>query len=223
MISNYALQRTLRIKYKENVATCFTIDVDARQFLVTARHVIPSVEDNVRIEIYHESRWKTVPCKVVGYTDDEVDIIVLAPAEQLTPKHPLLPTVDGLILGQDVYFLGFPYNLHLELYDANLYLPMPLVKKACVSLLSFGQGEPRRMLLDGHNNRGFSGGPVLFYPNGDSSGDIRVAGVISGFVSTSEKVFYQENATPLHYIYNTGIIRAFPIIYALEIIHDNPL
>lgn len=67
----------------------------------------------------------------------------------------------NIFYGQDIYFLGFPYGLQSDVGELNSNLPMPLVKKGIVS--SFLFENPRKvLLLDGHNNPGFSGGPVIY-------------------------------------------------------------
>lgn len=54
MITTNVLQRTFRIKYGENTGTCFTIDVDDRQYIATARHVVDGIQRKDTIEIFHE-------------------------------------------------------------------------------------------------------------------------------------------------------------------------
>ena len=68
-----------------------------------------------------------------------------------------------MIYGQDAYFLGFPYGLKSEYEDFNNNFPVPFVKKAIVSSLDTDKDCNRQIIfLDGHNNPGFSGGPVVF-------------------------------------------------------------
>ena len=40
MVPSNALQRTFRLNYRSESGTCFTLDVDARQYVVTARHLV---------------------------------------------------------------------------------------------------------------------------------------------------------------------------------------
>ena len=77
------------------------------------------------------------------------------------------------------------------------------------------------MLLDGHNNPGFSGGPVFFTSRDDQLP--KVAGVISGFRYNWEPIFLQGQPTDLSFQYNTGIIVAWSIAHAVEIINGNPI
>ena len=63
------------------------------------------------------------------------------------------------MLSQDVYFLGFPYDLTNDGGTINRNFPIPLIKKGILSAIQVG--EVKTLLLDGHNNPGFSGGPVV--------------------------------------------------------------
>jgi hypothetical protein len=84
-----------------------------------------------------------------------------------------------MYLSQDAYFLGYPYGLHAEGGSLNAHFPLAIVKKACLSMFALG-GPDAYILLDGHNNPGFSGGPVVFAPNGQGA-PTNVAAVVSGY------------------------------------------
>lgn len=63
-------------------------------------------------------------------------------------------------IGERVIFLGYPLGIK-TIADS---LTAPLVKGALVSGIIKSSDI---ILLDGHNNRGFSGGPVIAFKNGD--------------------------------------------------------
>ena len=181
------LQRTFRIAHGGQEGTCFTVDVDDRQYVITAKHVVQSIGGPCVVNIFQDGTWKNLHAQLVGHGKDGIDITVLAPAQQLSPTHPLQTTSAGITLSQDVFFLGFPYGLANEMGKANNYFPIPLVKKAIVSAMQFG--DVRKLLLDGHNNPGFSGGPVLYQSATDRDGSMTVIGVVSGYLQTSEPVY----------------------------------
>jgi len=222
MVPSNAIQRTFRIAYGDSAATCFTLDVDGRQYIVTARHVVPNAADTLLVRVHYNRQWQDLQCQVVGLATGEVDIAVLAPPHQLSPAHIFEPTTREMYLSQDAYFLGFPYGLHSEVGEINGNFPLPLVKKACVSMLAFGVAETKLMLLDGHNNPGFSGGPVVYAPPSQLAAT-RVAGVISGYHHHWESVYLGDDKTDLKYKYNTGIIVVYSIDYAIELIRANPI
>ena len=111
MIPTNVLQRTFRLRYGDNMGTGFTIDVDNRQYLITAHHVMPSVKANDSLLVHHANQWKHLDITLVGHGGPDFDVTVLALPVQLGPLHPLIPSSGGMALGQDVYFLGYPYGL----------------------------------------------------------------------------------------------------------------
>ena len=216
------LQRTFQLKFDDSQGTCFTIDIDNRQYIVTAKHLVKTIADRTTLEIKHEEVWKNLEVNLVGHCEGEIDISVLATGIQLSPTHPLPAGDMGMVvLGQDVLFLGFPYGIATNVGETNRDFPVPLVKKAIVS--AFDTPPRRSFLLDGHNNPGFSGGPVVFSQVEKSSTDLSVAGVISGYQRELESVYMEEQKTPLAYRSNTGIIIAYSIKHAVDLIEQNPV
>ena len=219
------LQRTFRIRFGDSCGTCFTLDVGDRQYIVTARHLgIPTVLSNdvPPVYIYRDGRWRDLPIRVVGCGNGDADIMVMATDIQLSPLHPLKPTTEEYMLGQEVLFLGFPYGLMNNGDKINFDYPIPLVKHAIIS--AFTKGEQTAMiLLDGHNNMGFSGGPVVCRDHKGSDNDLAVIGVISGYKSRSRPVYNELNETSLTYAYNTGIITTVGIEHVIELIESNSI
>ncbi len=158
--------------------------------------------------------------KLVGRCEGEIDIAVLSAPIQLSPVFDLPATAAGIVWGQDVYFLGFPYGWYGDIGKTNRDFPMPFVKKAILSCVFTGDKGVQHFFLDGHNNPGFSGGPVVFKePN---KKDFKVASVISGYRYMNEPIFAGEDQVPLMYRYNTGIIISYGIKYAVDLIEVNP-
>ena len=193
MVPANILQRTFRIQYGRSTATCFTIDANNKQYIVTAKHALPETGENIKIQISHDGLWKKIDCNVVGIGTGEVDIIVLAPSQVLSLSEKPEPSSKKMFLSQDAYFLGFPYDLPFDIGEMNNYFPLPLVKKACVSMFKFDKEKKMEyMLLDGHNNPGFSGGPVVYSIPGQPN-NVKIAGVISGYKFEWNKVFEKTN------------------------------
>lgn len=218
-ITANVLQRTFQFSFGEKQGTCFTIDYDNRQYIVTARHLVAPITDSATIRIKHEEIWKDCPVNLVGHGEGEVDISVLAAGIQISPRCSLPPTVSGLALGQDVYFLGFPYGLTNEVGELNENYPLPFVKKAT---LSAADSDSNHLFLDGHNNRGFSGGPVVFSEAGKPANQLSVAGVVSAYRFNEEPVYFKGKPTPLEFRDNTGIILVYKIKHAVDLISQNP-
>lgn len=219
------IQRVLLVRYGARVATGFTLDIDTRQYLITAAHVVDGLDREGKIQIRHDEKWEDIQVKRLTLQTG-IDIAVLAPRDALTPGLEL-PEYDGLTTyGSDVFFLGFPYGSSMPSGTTNNLHPLPFVKKAIVSALFPSEGIDK-LYLDGINNPGFSGGPVVVldprdrYPEGTPK--VKVIGVISGFRNEKLPVMDGENRTPLSVTTNTGIIEAVSIRYAIDAIHLDPV
>ena len=220
MITTNAIQRTFHIKVGDSTATCFTIDVDNKQYLVTAKHLVHNLTETFAIEIFHEQKWKDIEVTLVGHCDGEIDISVLKSNLQISHTHSFKPTLAGLLYGQDVYFLGFPYGIAGKPGSVNRDFPIPFVKKAIASCV-YVENEIQIIFLDGHNNPGFSGGPVIFKEH--NSNDYKVCSVISGYRYDEKPVYQSGNPVPLEVRVNTGIIITYGIKHAVDLIHANPI
>jgi S1-C subfamily serine protease len=217
VITSNVIHRVFMISYREATATGFTIEVDGREYLVTAKHVAEAISRNDTIGLFSNGDWIPLHVELVGHAPGEADISVLAPERLLTPPDlPMEATTKGLTYGQDAYFLGFPYGLRGNIITSDEGYPLPHVKKAIVSLLDI-----RKMYLDGHNNPGFSGGPVVF--NNPRNQAFKVAGVISGYRAVELPILKDGDESELSYEYNTGIIEAYGIVWATELIQGNPI
>ena len=216
MITSNFIHRTVRISYNRSVGTAFTIDVEDREYLITANHVVDGILNNDQIGIFSNGNWIHLPIQVVGCASNNIDICVLATQKRLTPENlPITPSSQGLIYGQDVFFLGFPYHFLGNVSFTEFGYPCPFAKKAILSC--FDQDV---FLLDGHNNPGFSGSPVIFAKPGTNV-VTNIAGVVSGYKFMPEPVYSGDSETPLTYKYNTGIIVTYRIEHAISIIKAN--
>jgi hypothetical protein len=84
-----------------------------------------------------------------------------------------------ITFGQDAYFLGFPYGddtLATQIEDVSV----AFVRKATYSAQERGDGW-LRIYLDGRNNVGFSGAPVLIYDLSKQGHPLKVIGVVSAY------------------------------------------
>lgn len=216
MITSNVIHRVFMIRYGKSMGTGFTIEVEGKEYLVTAKHVVESLGGKGTIDIFSNGKWVPLEIILVGHSPKDADISVLAAARTLTPPKLPMDANTGLFYGQDVYFLGFPYGFTGTFRLGDSGYPLPLVKKATVSLL-----DRKRMYLDGHNNPGFSGGPVVFSEPGKHN--FKVAGVITAYRSVEEPVLSAGVKTGLTYVYNTGIIVSDSITWALELIKANPI
>ncbi len=218
MVTANVIHRVFRLKVGENIGTAFAIAEGGKEYLITARHIASPLVGLCEIELFQKGAWSQFQVTTVGHATGDRDISVLAPLKRLTPVNPLpLPVgSDGLVYGQDAYFLGFPYNILTKFILGGHGFPLPLVKRVTVS--AFDQGA---FLLDGHNNPGFSGGPLVFRPSNHR--EFQVAAVVSGYQAIEEPILLRGQPTPLSYMYNTGIVVAYDVGEAISLIKANPV
>jgi hypothetical protein len=225
MIPFEVIDRVFKISSEDGEGTDFMLDISGRQYLITAKHVVSDLSTTY-LRLFHDHAWKGIRAVPVGQSD--VDIAVFAlPYLIAHPQMVLETAVGGFFSAQEVFFAGFPLGLEMAGVD-SLY-PMPLVKKAIISGAAPG-GIKAPFYLDGNVNHGFSGGPVYLKIPGTQK--FVVSMVISSFVGTPEPVFVAADqqpadddiAHPRQYILaNSGIIRAFSIKNALDLIAENPI
>jgi S1-C subfamily serine protease len=174
-----ALLRVRLIQVGDEYGSSFTIEVDGRQYLSTAKHVVAGLKDRKSMILICKKVGDCSPIDVtVLRCDDPIDIAVLVPSKQLTVSFPLEPRDAGIRFGQDVYFLGFPFGSQFTTKGPSAAYPIPFIKKAILSSEVTGDGATK-LFLDGHNNFGFSGGPIV-YRDLDQGGYVfNVAGVVS--------------------------------------------
>jgi hypothetical protein len=221
MITSNAIQRTFFIKLGDSTATCFAIDFEGKQYMVTAKHVFQEGYSPDAIGIFHDGEFKTVPVRVVGHSaDSSIDVSVFA-LDFIIPKDmPIDTSASGICYGQDVYFLGFPLGLFAEHGDVLSNYPLPFIKKAIVSNFVVTPST-NKFFLDGINNKGFSGGPVVAIVEGQQ----KIIGVISGYMHSPSEL-RDNQSKPIegyHVQENTGIIVSYGIKHAIDLIEANPI
>lgn len=216
MIQTNDLYRTFFIK-AEQYGTAFTLDVDGVEYLVTAKHLLNASEREFELQIFHDKKWLRGRATVVGHARGEIDISVLRVDSQLTPPgFDVTPSLGEIVLGQDVFFLGFPYKMWGDVGALLRGLPCPFVKKGVLS--SVNVETPQVIYVDAINNEGFSGGPLFFHPM-DKPNELRIAGVVSKFRVEQEAVLDELGVpTKMTVPYNTGFLVAYGIKHAVELI-----
>ena len=201
--------------------TIFSIDVDNKQYIISAHHLFNNVIDNAKVQIFHNSKWKDLNLRLVNHCPDPIDISVLAADIQLTSSEFICePTSGGAILGQDLFFLGFPFGEYGDGGKFNRDFPLPFVKKATLSCIQF-EKNIEILFLDGFNNPGFSGGPVVFtHPN---KIEYKVCSVISSYRVSKVPIYQGSIELPIYHRENSGIIISYGIKHAVDVIKANPI
>jgi hypothetical protein len=176
----------------------FSVQVDEREYWLTAKHILTghksgpagevkekSIALDVLDPIGDEIKWRTLQFAVIDPGKD-IDIIVLVPVINLQDIGiPSLKISSGEFgMGQECSFLGYPFaNTWTATFQNSTKYKMPFIKNCHISGLIRVAGVAV-LVLDGINNPGFSGGPVLYHTGPDQV----VLGVISGYHSEPGEV-----------------------------------
>jgi hypothetical protein len=167
----------------EGTGTAFTLDVDGRQYLITAKHVVTGLHDEDKIDVFMNDGWSPLNVKIFR-CEDPIDIAVLIPPHQMTVNFDLPFDKTDFIYGQDAYFLGFPYDIKSAGQGVNGPYPMAMVKRGTISG-THALDESKKavvILLDGYNNPGFSGAPIVYRDLNQGGIIMKLIGVVSGFL-----------------------------------------
>ena len=253
-----ALMRTFMVQTATERGTIFSIDVDGREYWITAKHLLKGLkhppygefkEKSTTVQILNPGlagqQWITETFSVID-PGNNIDILVLVPSHLILDKPMPLIVGDSVPMGGDCEFLGFPYGGGWRGKFDNQFYWLPYMKHCTVSGMfqepSKGSPEDATVwVLDGINNAGFSGGPML-YSTGEQQ---RVFAVVSGYQTEPTEVlpevpsipaptglpsktpasdFSKKPKAPKKEVVNvnSGFIVAFDIKSAVDAIQKNP-
>lgn len=211
--------RVFQFKYEGGTGTSFIIHKDSTNYLITAKHILKNTAngESIKFGIFQDNAWALFKGKVYFDKNKDVDIAVIVVDGLGFSKSSIEIGDTKTVLGDEGFFLGFPYGLKTNDHGKiNKGFPFPLLKKAVLSG-SITENGVSNIILDGHNNPGFSGGPVLFQDRLAKSNDkYYLVGVISSYWAQKNNV-----KTPfglLEYSENSGIIIAVGSKHILDII-----
>ena len=133
-------------------------------------------------------------------------------------NRPSVATPADVFIGGDCYFLGYPYGsgytINFQGATRGVYM-MPFVKRCTLSGVVH-QGDTAIWILDGLNNEGFSGGPVVFR---DAHGRFNAVGaVVSGYRRECINVNSPDGSAHGTVDINTGLVVSYEIAQVIEAI-----
>lgn len=218
------IYRVLRIKTATDTGSAFTIEVDGKQYLITARHLLEGFGSEGEVDLWMEERWSRVHARAIYPAKEAVDIAALDLDRPVTVTFPLEPSAGGLTLGQQVYFLGYPYGMGTQGPAPPGFGEIPFLKSGIISAIDGRDPEANLLYLDGHNNPGFSGGPIVFWHS--ESRRFRVAGVVRGYRNEALPVLKKKNLSDprarayndLYTRANSGIVIGYDIRHIVDAI-----
>lgn len=224
------LYRVLRLRNATATGSAFTIEVDGKQYLITARHLLKNFGSEGDVELWMDGRWAKMRARAIYPSKGVVDIAALDLGKPVTINFPLAASSGGLTLGQQVYFLGYPHGLgsSVAVQPPPGFGEIPFLKSGIVSALDDRDPDAWILYLDGQNNPGFSGGPIVFWHA--ESGSFRVAGVVRGYRNEAlpvlkKKKLEDPQATAYNDLYtrsNSGIVIGYDIRHIVEAIRAGP-
>lgn len=218
MIPTNIFHRVVYLAHGDHTATGTIIHVGGREYVATARHFAELLID--RLEIFYDGDWAPVNFSLIGHNAD-ADVSVLALAGPIvTPDLKIDMSISGMIYGQDVYFMGFPFGLSSKGSEITRNFPIPFVKKAIVA--NFSTPElGADFWLDGYNNIGFSGGPIVSFDRGEPL-KCTLRGFVCAYYTHPEQIDGMSDAESSTYHANSGLIVAANVERALTLIAANP-
>lgn len=207
------------VKTNEGTGTGFVIEYKQKQFLITAKHVVQGLPSkNAKIQVFRSEEWKDYSADILTPANKEVDIAVLELRVPLVTTYWPTELSPGLVnLGGQVYFLGFPHGLHSILQTEYV----PFVKAGVLSGLDGSDSTAVVMYIDGFNNPGFSGGPVVAFDNEHQHW--KIIGVIQGYYPEAARTRVGKEDVDTKILMNSGILVAYSIKHALETIDSAAL
>lgn len=199
---------------KGGLGTGFTIEINDRQYLITARHVLPDPDGPNRISLEGPAHVDAIQFDPLPGIHPGADIAVCPVEGRLTRDLAVDPSMHGMAYGQDAYFLGYPYGIGL----GDEQPEAAFVKKCILSASTHTPDGLHLLYLDGHNNPGFSGGPVIFYKGADRY-QPQIAAIVSGYRIDRAPVEVDGEVDPSVLVQaNSGIVIATDIRHAVEAI-----
>ncbi|HZY82863.1 MAG TPA: serine protease [Cyclobacteriaceae bacterium] len=218
MVPKEILQNVFQLQYSAQTATGFRIAVNGDNFIVTAKHLFPKTithKSEVQFEVSKHGKWVSLTATYLVHTIDEIDIAVLRLKTKELKESTFEIGSNGFYLSQECFFLGFPYGMKMEDKAAifNDGFPAPFVKRGIVSSYTPGPTDVMVIYVDGLNNPGFSGGPLVVRIGTDR---MQFIGVVSSYLNEKKKV-----KTPIGEFdteHNTGIVVTYASDHVLQII-----
>ena len=210
------MARTGFIKWGNEAGTSFTIDYQGKLYLITARHVVAGIPDsNAVLQVRDGDKWVEYKTTKTIYPDSpDVDIAIFATDDKPPQHFAIEPMSDsaGPTFGQQVWFIGYPYGLGTNLQGHSL----PFLKRGTMSAIDSTNKSAIIFYIDGFNNPGFSGGPIIYWDF--KLQKFMILGVVQGYREETAKTLVNGKQIDTQYLVNSGILIAYSISHAMDAI-----
>jgi|SRR5690554_339271 len=216
---------TFKLFYKKETGSSFVINFDKRQFLVSAKHIFKDCISGQKVDltiINEHNAEISIKSKIYFHKNELIDIAII-PIDLICNDTLEIKDPNSAAIGQECLFLGFPlYDFLKTEHDIGSFA---LVKKAILSGRVKLDNGVYALVLDGHNNPGFSGGPIITH--NDLIENTYIVGVISGYYIQKDKNKFSIGETNNYFKEveveintNSGIIISYDTDYIKEIIKE---
>jgi hypothetical protein len=215
----------LRIGFHTSTGSAFTIEVDGRQYLVTAKHVIAGFDvgakDSDPVCFFFKENWHTLEINRVWYPSDGSDVAVMSLRHIMGQTNEHGPDANFL-RHQDCYIVGFPYAQRSSpaILERENGFPYPFARKGIIAgVMKESDKQHPTLYVDTYANPGFSGGPIVFERLDRPRGyHYRICGVLQGYMQTEEPVIgYEKKAVSTLSIFgNAHLSVGSSIQYAID-------
>ena len=222
------LRQTFQVRTAEGTGTAFTVEVDGRQYIVTAQHVIGSMASGSLDMQTSSAGWGQVPVMAVGMAGLPVDVAVMATDSVLGSRSSVPVGVSTVSYGQAVRFLGYPFGLDFTPIQGVRTAPLPFIKGGILSALRPVPNEDGllELFVDAAGNPGFSGGPLILPRHSTGNGNSvawHIAGVVTSGVTHRVALKDVSGAVAGLVHVDAGILRATSIDAVTRMIRANPI
>jgi hypothetical protein len=218
MVDLAFLDRTLRIKYGEQVGSAVYVQLAGVCMVITAAHLVRGLVAGERIGVRFKSDWVMVDVVGVARCQSGTDVCAIRTRTQWGEGLHEEELTGGIAMGEEVAYCGFPLNLELYGMPGALGWPKGFVKSAIFSGAMERPSGGYDYYFDTINNRGFSGGPIIKR----ETGKLRVVGIVSGYKFDAPAPVYQKQDGCLVEVAdyfvrpNSGFMIGTPIIRAVN-------
>jgi Trypsin-like peptidase domain len=213
------LDRTLFIRNGNIAGTAFKVDYQGKVFLITARHVVAGLPTSkATIQVWQEYIWKDYhTLRTIFPSSAEVDIAIFETEETVSRPYDITPQgkSSGTTFGQQVWFLGYPLEGLGFRYKSATF---PFIKRGTISGIDALDQDAIVYYIDGFNNPGFSGGPVVYWNFVRHAYEI--AAVVQGYREEAAKTMVNGKQVDTQILVNSGILVAYSIDHAMKAIEQ---
>jgi S1-C subfamily serine protease len=221
------LSRTVFIKLKgsNEGGSAFALDYKGKLYLVTARHVIEGVaKSDAIIEVRRSDKWEDhLTVRTLYPSSADADIAVFETNETAAQPFEIapmgIPTTAGVTFGQQVWFIGYPFGMSSVMAKGSAIAALPFMKRGSMSAIDASNPDAVVFYIDGFNDPGFSGGPVIYWEF--TTHKYKVLSVVIGYKPDTAKMMINGQQVDTNLLVNSGILVSYSIRHAIDAIEKS--